>query len=109
MKVVTCVYMYDDNQRIFGPGPYELLLLIDKHGSLKKAAEEMDLSYSKALKMISRAEKGLGFALTKKKIGGAKGGGSVLSDEAKVFLEKYNAYKEACDENNRELYSQFFL
>lgn len=108
MKVVTCIYMYNDNQRIFGPGPYELLMYIDKNGSLKKAALEMGVSYSKALKMISKAENALGFPLTKKTIGGTHGGGSVLSEEAKQFLENYKQYKEACDEHNRQLYLQYF-
>ena len=108
MKVVTCIYMYDEMQRVFGPGPYELLMYIDKCGSLRKAASEMGISYSKALKLISRAEKAFGFPLTNKTIGGVKGGGSVLSEEAKVFLEKYARYKEECDEHNRRLYLEYF-
>lgn len=108
MKVVTRVFLYDENEKVFGQGPYELLNHIQKTGSLKAAANEMGLSYSKALKMMNIAQKGLPFELTKKTVGGKGGGGSVLTDEAIVFLEKYKAFKEACDEANRKLYSEYF-
>ena len=77
MKVVTRVFLYDEDNKVFGQGPYELLMHIHKTGSLKAAANEMGLSYSKALKMLSTAQKGLPFELTKKTVGG-KGGAEVF-------------------------------
>ena len=68
----------------------------------------MNLSYSKAIAMVNRAEETLGFPLTEKRIGGKGGGGSVLTSEAILFLEKYEAYREACYEANRKLYMEFF-
>ena len=58
--------------------------------------------------MVNRAEEALGFSLTEKQIGGKGGGGSVLTPEAIAFLEKYEAYREACYEANRKLYLEFF-
>ncbi len=46
--------------------------------------------------MVKRAEKELGFALTRKTIGGRGGGGSTLTDEARNFMERYEAYRDAC-------------
>ena len=58
--------------------------------------------------MVKRAEKELGFALTCKTIGGRGGGGSTLTDEARNFMERYEAYRDACVQTDRELYDKFF-
>jgi len=95
-------------ERFFGEGPCRLLHRIEETGSLRAAAQAMGLSYSKALRMVKRAEKELGFALTRKTIGGRGGGGSTLTDEARNFMERYEAYRDACVQTDRELYYKFF-
>ena len=70
----------DDHLRFFGEGPCRLLHLIEETGSLRSAAAQMGLSYSKALRLVQHAEKELGFALPCKTIGGRGGGGSTLTD-----------------------------
>ena len=71
MKPKIHVMLCDDiGERFFGEGPCRLLHRIEETGSLRAAAQAMGLSYSKALRMVKRAEKELGFALTRKTIGG---------------------------------------
>lgn len=108
MKVETKLYFYEGEERFFGEGPYRLLRGIGETGSLRAAAAEMSLSYSKALGMVQRAERSLGFPLTEKQIGGRGGGGSRLTPKAEIFLKKYEAYREACDAVNRNLYLEYF-
>lgn len=108
MRGVSHIYLYDEDQKIFGMGPCKLLHAIEKTGSLRKAAASMELSYSKAIHMIHRAEDALGFPLTEKTIGGKGGGGSRLTEEAIEFLQRFEAYEEACHEAARKLYDQFF-
>ena len=109
MKPKIRVMLCDDiGERFFGEGPCRLLHRIEETGSLRAAAQAMGLSYSKALRMVKRAEKELGFALTRKTIGGRGGGGSTLTDEARNFMERYEAYRDACVQTSRELYSAFF-
>lgn len=108
MRPVTSVYLYQDEEKFFGEGPCRLLHGIEQTGSLRSAAMQMHLSYSKALRMIRRAEEVLGFPLTETSIGGKGGGGSSLTVEAKQFLEKYERYREACYEANRRIYSEVF-
>ena len=108
MRAATSIYLYKDDIRFFGEGPCRLLRGIQECGSLRAAASKMNLSYSKAIAMVNRAEEALGFPLTEKQIGGKGGGGSVLTSEAISFLEKYEAYREACYEANRKLYMEFF-
>ncbi len=108
MHPVTRVFLYEGEEKFFGEGPCRLLHVIEHTGSLRAAAMEMDMSYSKALSIINRAEKLLGFALTEKTIGGLRGGGSRLTAEAIDFLAKYERYREDCYEANRRIYTEIF-
>ena len=108
MRSATSIYLFKDDVRFFGEGPCRLLRGVQECGSLRAAASKMNLSYSKAIAMMNRAEETLGFPLTEKQIGGKGGGGSKLTAEAVAFLEKYEAYREACYEANRKLYLEFF-
>ena len=98
----------DDHIRFFGEGPCRLLHLIEETGSLRAAAISMGMAYTKALTIMKRAEKNLGFPLTARRIGGKGGGGSALTPEAKEFLHDYETYRNACIQSSRELYSQIF-
>ena len=98
----------DDHLRFFGEGPCRLLHLIEETGSLRAAAISMGMAYTKALTIMKRAEKNLGFPLTARRIGGKGGGGSALTPEAKEFLHDYETYRNACIQSSRELYSQIF-
>ena len=51
----------DDHLRFFGEGPCRLLHLIEETGSLRAAAMSMGMAYTKALAIMRRAEKNLGF------------------------------------------------
>lgn len=78
-------------EKFFGPGVATLMHLIDEYGSIQSAAKHMEMSYSKAWKIIRRAEEELGFALVASKNGGAGGGRSELSEEGRAFLRDYDA------------------
>ena len=109
MKPVTKVYFTDDNGiKFFGEGPCRLLRGVERTGSLRAAAQELEMAYSKASRLIRQAETSLGFALTTRSTGGKDGGGSVLTPEGKRFLLQYEAYRDSCIRANRELYSRFF-
>ena len=103
MRPALRVMLCDDaGERFFGEGPCRLLHLIEETGSLRAAAMSMGMAYTKALAIMRRAEKNLGFPLT------ARRGGSTLTAEARQFLERYEAYRDACVQTSRELYSAFF-
>lgn len=82
----------DNNNKVFGMGPYKLLCLIDEVGSLNKAAKEMKMSYTKAREILLRAEKELEVKLLEREVGGIMGGGSKLTDDARNIMEKYERY-----------------
>ncbi len=109
MKPVTKILFTDDNGiKFFGEGPLRLLRCVEKTGSLRAAAMEMEMAYSKASKLLKQAEANLGFPLTTRTAGGKDGGGSVLTPEGKQWLRQYEAYRDACVKANQALYRQFF-
>ncbi len=109
MRPVTKITFTDDNGiKFFGEGPCRLLRYVEKTGSLRSAAMEMEMAYSKASKILKQAEINLGFPLTKRSTGGKDGGGSVLTAEGKQWLLQYEAYRDACVKSNQALYRQFF-
>jgi molybdate transport repressor ModE-like protein len=109
MKAVTKIVFTDDNgTKFFGEGPFRLLCCVEKTGSLRAAAMEMEMAYSKASKILKQAEANLGFSLTSRSTGGKDGGGSVLTPEGKRWLSQYKAYRDACIQANQALYRQHF-
>ena len=109
MKPVTKILFTDDNGiKFFGEGPFRLLCTVEKTGSLRAAAMEMEMAYSKASKLLKQAEANLGFPLTIRSTGGKAGGGSVLTPDGKRWLRQYQAYRNACIQANQALYRQYF-
>ena len=109
MKAHTkIIFLDENNNKFFGEGPARLLRAIEEHGSLRTAAMSMNMAYSKALKIIHNAETVLGFALTTRVVGGKAGGGSHLTPEGKEWLQRYEAYRNACIQANQQLYLEFF-
>lgn len=109
MEAVTKIVFLDENrEKFFGEGPYRLLRGVEQTGSLRSAAAAMGMAYSKALRILKHAEEVLGFPLTSRSVGGVSGGGSRLTDEGKEWIEKYEAYRNACVLANRRLYLEFF-
>lgn len=88
---VKITFFNDDYS--FGNGLYSLLILIDKLNSINKACKEMKMAYSKAYKIIQKAEKDLGYKLLIGKIGGKGGGGSTLTEEAYRLIDFYEKVK----------------
>ena len=109
MKAVTKIMFLDDNgEKFFGEGPARLMRAVETTGSLRAAAMSMGMAYTKALKLIRNAENALAFPLISRSTGGKDGGGSCLTEEGKEWLQRYETYRDACKDANRNLYLEFF-
>lgn len=108
MDVSWRIYLKEEDIKVFGKGPKMLLLKIDELGSIRKAAESMNLSYTKAWNMILNLEKGIGIKVLEKQIGGKNGGGSVLTKEARDFIEKYTQFEVEVSQCIIELFHKKF-
>ena len=78
-----------DGSKFFGPGPAELLELIEESGSIAKAAKQMGMSYKKAWDLVDKlnAWGRKPYVISRK--GGEKGGGAELTDTGRKVVSKY--------------------
>ncbi|WP_100065170.1 winged helix-turn-helix domain-containing protein [Miniphocaeibacter massiliensis] len=92
-----------EGDKVFGKGPYTLLLKVRELGSLNKAAQEMGMSYSKAFNVIKKCEKAFKKQFMEREIGGAKGGGSTLTEDGLNLIKNYEHIVEEMDKKLEEL------
>lgn len=93
-------YSYTLNLKIktktafFGPGVAELLLRIDRNHSINQSAKEMKMSYNKAWNILKKAETEVGYPLVVKSVGGSHGGGTVVTEDGKILIEKFFQFQK---------------
>jgi molybdate transport system regulatory protein len=66
-----------------------LLEAIETHGSLSRAAESLDVPYRTAWERVKSMEAELGVRLLESESGGASGGGSRLTPEARDLCSRF--------------------
>jgi len=93
-KLKIKISIADENNRgFFGIGIIWLLEEIEKTGSIKGAANNLGMSYSKAHKILKRVEDKTGKPLLEKKRGGIERGGSQLTDYSKNLILEYKKFQ----------------
>ena len=95
-------------EKIFGPGIAERLEQVDVLHSLRKATLKMGMAYSKAWSIIKTAEHALGFPLLESTTGGKGGGGAVLTEKGRRFLEAYRRFESIVHEYADEIFEDMF-
>lgn len=76
----------------------ELLEAIDATGSLAAAAAQRNVPYRVAWGKLKQIERRLGYALIKGHSGGASGGSTELTPEAKELLMRYRRFQSGLPE-----------
>ena len=102
------IWLSDQGAPVFGVGIRELLIRVESTGSLRQAASDMGLAYSKAWHIVRRAEEHLGFKLLERQIGGAGGGGSTVSSEGRWLVGAFGALLDEAGALLDELYAKHF-
>lgn len=95
-------------ERNFGPGVAALMCHVREKGSLSAACKEMHMAYSKAWKIIHKAECDLGFSLMTGKRGGENGGATSLTLEGEDFLNRYLAFTKETEAAANQLFQKYF-
>lgn len=109
MRALTRIIFVDENnEKFFGEGPYRLLRTVEETHSLRAAANTMGMSYTKALKLINHAEKELNITFLTRVVGGKSGGGSILTEAGREWLNTYETYRNACLKENERLYAEYY-
>ena len=96
MNLKVKIYLENENEKFMGIGVLWLLQKIGETGSLRSAANELGISYSKAYNMISNLEKALGKAVIERRQGGQERTGSVLTPFAVKFIKLYDEFQLQC-------------
>ncbi|MCG2726522.1 MAG: LysR family transcriptional regulator [Elusimicrobia bacterium] len=95
MKIETKISILNRNNESFmGIGLVWLLQRINQLKSINKAAKSMDMSYSKAHKILKRLEKNLEEKILSKNRGGNERGGAELTPFALKFIKEYNDFQK---------------
>jgi molybdate transport repressor ModE-like protein len=97
-----------DDIGIMGDGCFSLLIEIKQSGSLREAAQKLDVSYRKAWGIIRKSENTLGFKLVDKTRGGKDGGHSTLTNEGENLIQAYNELKSDIDGSIKKVTQKFF-
>ena len=92
MEMKLTPRFFRDGEAMFGPGVADLLARVRKYRSLRAAAASMEMSYSKAWRVIRDAENGFGCKLLSSTTGGRNGGGAVLTPEGEAILDAYQRF-----------------
>lgn len=92
----------------FGDGRARLLGLIDERGSLKKAAQELEMSYRNAWGYLRDLEEAAGFKFVERVPGGGPESGMRLTKAGKRFLERYQKFRGGLDEAARKQFDRAF-
>lgn len=98
MKVKLGIRIREGDTHVYGDGRQKLLEKIEEMGSIRRAAQDMGMSYRAAWGKIKATEEGLGIKLLDRRIGGAQGGGAALTGEAKQLMLAYRDFREGLDE-----------
>lgn len=88
-KIRFKCWIEDENEKFYGPGPNELLKIIQKEGSLSRAAEQMNMSYKKAWDIIRRLNAHTETPMVILKKGGSHGGGAEVTEKGLKAIEHF--------------------
>lgn len=74
-----------------GPGKIDLLEAIDAHGSIRKAAAALDMSYRRAWLLVQATEDIFSRPVLATAVGGTDGGGARLTEAGRRIVAAYRA------------------
>lgn len=95
MELKTKLYLVDEEgNKFMGIGVLWLLDQVAQHNSLRKAASELGISYSKAFAMVQHLERSLGVPVLHRRKGGSSRDGATLTEFAVHYLELYRVFEK---------------
>lgn len=101
-----------ENQRkelLFGKGKTEILLEIERTGSIAKAAENLEMNYKKAWSHIKLLQQNLDDVLVITQKGNGENSGTKLTPKATEYITKYKQLQREIEEFANERFKELFL
>lgn len=90
------LYLESDKGKFMGIGVLWLLEKVKACGSLRSAAAELGISYSKAFRMVQNLETELGVEVLERKRGGMQRTGASLTRFGEDFICLYDTFQREC-------------
>ena len=92
------IWIEGDEGTFLGNGRIQLLDKIHQTGSIKKAAEELKMSYRKAWSLLDSMNRQAKDAYIVKSTGGDGGGGTVVTEAGLKAIEKFRELDRQCNQ-----------
>lgn len=102
------IWFERDGKLVLSDWRVELLTAVDETGSLTRAAERLDVPYRTAWSKLKEIEEQLGIRLLETQSGGAGGGGSLLTPEARELIARFRRVRDGVAELVRERFEAEF-
>lgn len=93
---------------LFGRGKTEVLDMIDKVGSIKKASENLDMNYKKCWSHLKILERHFGESLFETKQGGGDQAGTKLKPKAYELMSAYRELERDIEEFSHKRFKELF-
>jgi len=107
MNLKVKIYLENSQGKFMGIGVLWLLRKIQECRSLRAAAAELGISYSKAFKMIENLEASLGRKVLERKKGGSDRSGASVTPFGEEFIELYDSFQARCKSLLEEPFRDF--
>ncbi|MGO9612890.1 MAG: FmdE family protein [Dissulfurispiraceae bacterium] len=108
MEIRSKLWIEVAGEPVFGRGRRTLLHAIEQYGSISRAAKQINISYRRAWSYLKAMEERLGIRLVERRAGGKNGGGAFLTEDAEIFLKKYEQMEEGIKEMVDERFNSIF-
>ena len=96
----------DDDTIVLGPGKAALLDAIHRTGSIRAAAEELEMSYMRAWTLVRTMNAAFRSPLVEKERGGAGQGGAQLTERGERILTLYRKMEEKAEKSIAALWER---
>lgn len=97
MRPKIKVWVVFGNQIKFGDGRARLLESIERRGSLRKAAQEFEMSYRNAWGYLRELEEAAGFKFVERAPGRGPQSGMRLTSAGKRFVQRYRKFSDGVE------------
>ncbi len=95
MQLRSNLWLSNSKDGYFGKGRIELLSKISETGSISKAAKEMRMSYKAAWDAVNEMNELSDTPIVERAAGGKGGGGTVLTERGREYIEIFHRIEEA--------------
>ena len=86
----------------------QLLEAVEATGSISAAAERMGVQYRLAWDRLEEMEEGLGVRLVERHVGGAGGGGAIVTSVGRNLIARFNAFATAVEAAVGDEFQHYF-